>query len=71
MENSKITPEVEEINIKEILFRYLGYWKLFVVGAVLSLLVAYTYLRYASNIYQTNAKIKVLDPDTNLTKGYK
>ena len=61
MENIKNTTDAEEINIKEILFRYLVYWKLFVVGVVLSLLVAYTYLRYASNIYQTTAKIKVLD----------
>lgn len=61
MENIKNTTDAEEINIKEILFRYLVYWKWFVVGVVLSLLVAYTYLRYASNIYQTTAKIKVLD----------
>jgi uncharacterized protein involved in exopolysaccharide biosynthesis len=31
------------------------------LGALLSLLVAYTYLRYASDIYQTTAKIKILD----------
>ena len=61
MENIKNTIDTEEINIKEIFFKYANYWKWFVVGAVLSLFVAYTYLRYASNIYQTTAKIKVLD----------
>jgi capsular exopolysaccharide synthesis family protein len=61
MENIKNTIDTEEINIKEIFFKYILYWKWFVVGAVLSLFVAYTYLRYAPNIYQTTAKIKVLD----------
>ena len=61
MENIKNTTYTEEINIKELFFKYIYYWKWFVVGAVLSLFVAYTYLRYASNIYQTTAKIKVLD----------
>ena len=61
MENIKNTIDTEGINIKEIFFNYLMYWKWFVVGAVLSFFVAYTYLRYTPNIYQTTAKIKVLD----------
>lgn len=61
MENLKITTDTEDINIKEILFKYLVYWKWFVVGAVLCVFVAYTYLRYAPVIYQTTAKIKILD----------
>ncbi len=61
MENKNNNSEIEEINIKEILFKYLAFWKWFVVGAMLSLIVAYTYLRYSSDIYQTTAKIKILD----------
>ena len=61
MENIKNTIDTEGINIKEMFFNYLMYWKWFVVGAVLSFFVAYTYLRYTPNIYQTTAKIKVLD----------
>jgi tyrosine-protein kinase Etk/Wzc len=61
MENNSNISEIEEINIKDILFKYLAFWRWFVLGALLSLLVAYTYLRYASNIYQTTAKIKILD----------
>ena len=61
MENIKNTIDTEGINIKELFFNYLMYWKWFVVGAVLSFFVAYTYLRYTPNIYQTTAKIKVLD----------
>ena len=61
MENNNNNSEIEEINIKETLLKYLGFWRWFVVGAILSLFVAYTYLRYASDIYQTTAKIKILD----------
>jgi tyrosine-protein kinase Etk/Wzc len=61
MENNSNISEIEEINIKDILFKYLAFWRWFVLGALLSLLVAYTYLRYASDIYQTTAKIKILD----------
>lgn len=61
MENTNSTTDVEEINIKEILFKYLFYWKWFVVGAVISVFAAFSYLRYAPVIYQTTAKIKILD----------
>jgi tyrosine-protein kinase Etk/Wzc len=61
MENNNSSPEIEEINIKDVLFKYIGFWKWFVVGAILALLVAYTYLRYASDVFQTTAKIKILD----------
>ena len=61
MENLKNTTDAEEINIKEIVFRYLVYWKWFIAGSVLCLFIAYSYLRYAPEVYQTTAKIKVLD----------
>ena len=61
MENNNNNSEIEEINIKEIVFKYLAFWRWFALGVVLSLFVAYTYLRYASDIYQTTAKIKILD----------
>ena len=61
MENLNKNSGIEEINIKDILFRYLQFWKWFLAVAILSLSVAYTYLRYASDIYQTTAKIKILD----------
>jgi len=65
MENNNMNSEIEEVNIKYILFKYLAYWSWFLIGVILSLFVAYTYLRYASDIYQTTAKIKILDS----TKG--
>jgi len=61
MENTNSTRDVEDINIKEILLKYIYYWKWFVLGAVISLFAAYSYLRYAPVIFQTTAKIKILD----------
>ena len=61
MENLNKNSVIEDIIIKDILFRYLQFWKWFLAAAILSLSVAYTYLRYASDIYQTTAKIKILD----------
>jgi tyrosine-protein kinase Etk/Wzc len=61
MENTNSTRDVEDINIKEILLKYIYYWKWFVLGAVISLFAAYSYLRYSPVIYQTTAKIKILD----------
>jgi len=61
MENNNSSPEIEEINIKDVLFKYIGFWKWFVIGAILCLFAAYSYLRYAQVIYQTSAKIKILD----------
>ena len=61
MENLNKNSGIEDVNIKDILFRYLQFWKWFLAVAILSLSVAYTYLRYASDIYKTTAKIKILD----------
>jgi len=61
MENIKTNTTPEDINIKELLLQYLVYWKWFVVGVGLCLAFAFTYLRYSKDIYQTSAKIKILD----------
>lgn len=53
--------ESEAINIKEFIFKYLAYWSWFLIGTIIALIVAFTYLRYASDIYFTTAKIKILD----------
>ena len=44
MENINNNTETEEINIKEILFKYFAFWRWFVIGVILSLFVAFTYL---------------------------
>jgi capsular exopolysaccharide synthesis family protein len=51
----------ENFNIGDIISKYLSFWKWFVVCGLISLVAAFTYLRYTSSIYQTTVKIKILD----------
>ena len=52
---------IPEESIKETIFQYLIYWKWFVLGIVICISIAFNYLRYSNNIYQTTAKIQFLD----------
>lgn len=61
MENSEFNAAQEEINIKELLLKYAMYWRWFVIGVICTLTIAFFYLRYTKQIYQTTAKIKILD----------
>ena len=54
------------LDIQSEIKRYLRYWPWFVLSAFLAFTIAYTYLRYAPRIYETNAKIKVLDESDDL-----
>jgi tyrosine-protein kinase Etk/Wzc len=60
MENIDTSNE-GEFNIGEIFYKYLIFWKWFVLGAIISLVAAFLYLRYTAKVYQTSAKIKILD----------
>ncbi len=57
--------EKEEIDsgedLKNLLYRYFQYWPWFLLGVILSVTGAYLYLRYSTEVYSTQAKIKVLD----------
>lgn len=50
----------EAEDIKKILLNYLKYWPLFVVTTIVSISLAYIYLRYTPPTYQTTAKIQIL-----------
>lgn len=53
--------EIEDFNLKDFFLKYVSYWSWFLIGIFLALLIANTYLRYASDVYLTTAKIKILD----------
>ncbi len=46
---------------KKEFFKYLFYWKYFLFSIFLGILVGFTYLRYTPKIYDSSAKIKILD----------
>ena len=54
-------PEENEVSILEILFRYLKYWKWFVVSVVLALAVVFVYLRYTVPVYNVTSSVILKD----------
>ena len=54
----------EEINLKEILQKYLRFWPWFILGVIVLLFGAYVYLRYETPLYRSTATIIVKDDDT-------
>jgi capsular exopolysaccharide synthesis family protein len=53
------------INITEAFKKYLRYWPWFLGSILLSLIIAFTFLRYADVIYTTEAKVKLIDDKKN------
>jgi len=53
------------IDIKQLLGKYLRYWPWFALTVVVSLLLAYVYLRYADVVYKTEAKVRLLTDKEN------
>lgn len=51
----------EQVNIQEILFRYLIHWPWFVVAVVLCIASAWGYLRLATPIYNVSATVLIKD----------
>lgn len=55
-------------NLKQEILKYLSYWKWIVLSVVTAMIVSFFYLRYASDVYQTRAKIKILDNSNSAFK---
>ncbi|WP_179343803.1 GumC family protein [Winogradskyella ursingii] len=58
--------EEDNTDLKQEVQRYLRYWPWFLVAVFIMLVSAYVYLRYAPRIYQTMAKVKILDESEGL-----
>ncbi|MBT8375654.1 MAG: hypothetical protein KJO22_02175, partial [Bacteroidia bacterium] len=56
----------ESVDIKREINRYLRYWPWFVIALIATILSAYFYLRYAPRIFESTAKIKILDESEGL-----
>ncbi|MDP4807277.1 MAG: hypothetical protein NWR49_09205, partial [Crocinitomicaceae bacterium] len=57
------------INIKQIVFRYLRRWPMFVVAVGLFVGLAVLYLRYNDKMYDTKAKVLFHDQEENVMEG--
>lgn len=50
-----------KFNIQQEILKYLYFWKWIFLSIFIALVISFFYLRYATDIYQTSAKIKILD----------
>ena len=55
------TPQPEEVNIQEILFRYLIHWPWFVASVLICVACAFGYLKIATPIYNVSATVLIKD----------
>lgn len=62
---SDFNEEENTTPIQQIIWKYLRYWPWFVGSAFITLLLAVVYLRYADNIYRTEAKVKIISDSNN------
>jgi capsular exopolysaccharide synthesis family protein len=51
----------QPINVREIIFKYLYHWPVFVVGLLLCLMSGYIYLRYAEPVYKVYSILLIKD----------
>lgn len=59
MDNQIIDITEERINIREIIKPYLHRWPWFIVGALISIILAWFFLRYATNVYNTESTVLI------------
>ena len=61
MDNYSFDNKEENINIKEEIFKYIVHWRWFVLGVLVSLVLAFIYLRYAENKFQSQTTVLIKD----------
>ena len=62
---NNVTPQQpeEEVNIQELLFRYLIHWPWFVASVLFCVICAFAYLKVATPIYNVSATVLIKDED--------
>lgn len=51
----------EDVNIRELLLRYLAYWKWFVISMVVCMSLAFLYLKATMPVYKVSSSIMIRD----------
>lgn len=51
----------DQFDLKSVLLKYWRYWIWFIIGIIICLGIGFLYLRYAPNVFESVAKIKILD----------
>lgn len=61
----KVSSVKEEVTLKEQLDQYLRYWPWFLLIVLITILLAFFYLRYATSSYETQASILIKDTNNS------
>jgi capsular exopolysaccharide synthesis family protein len=61
MNNSDFQENDDEFDLKKEFFKYFFFWKYFVVSILFFLFCAYIFNRYTAKVYDTTAKVQILD----------
>ena len=61
-----ITEDEDTIDLRQALTEYLRYWPWFILSLVLFATASFLYLRYTAKVYETTAKIKILNEGKGL-----
>ena len=59
--NDFIDDEIEDVNLREQLDKYLSHWRWFLLSIIIGLVLAFLYLRYTTPSYQATTTILVKD----------
>ncbi|WP_289749352.1 GumC family protein [Bacteroides acidifaciens] len=64
-ENKARTSELdnEQVNLQELLFRYLVHWPWFVISVIVCVILAWTYLHIATPVYNISATVLIKDEE--------
>ena len=61
MSNSNFQETDDEFDLREEFFKYFFFWKFFLVSILFFFFCAYIFNRYTAKVYDTTAKIQILD----------
>ena len=61
LQQQETISKTDEVNIKDVVFRYLYYWKWFVVSILMTLSLAFIFLRYTEIRFGASASILIKD----------
>lgn len=51
----------EQINLRELILKYLYHWPVFIVGVLICISAAFFYLRYAQEVFEVNSTLLIKD----------
>ncbi|QQX76034.1 polysaccharide biosynthesis tyrosine autokinase [Aequorivita iocasae] len=64
MEENQKMQDSDELSLRELIEQYTQFWYLFVIGVLIALVIAFLYLRYTPQLYQSKATIIIKDEKT-------